>query len=285
MQTTNGSVQAPATVAVPGSLPLTASAATTGDVTGFVVLTRGADTRRIPFWFAGSAPRLGSEARPLLRKAGVYKGTTKGGPSRVSQYRYPAGDGTVFAGPERAYRVRVGRVANFGVVVLSGHVTPHVTFDGTEDHLAGYTALPLDLNPYRATYGNSVRAAAAVLPAAGVYDVVFDTRSAGDAGPFSFRLWIGDTKPPRLELRSARGGIDVTATDAGSGVDPASIKATVDGSAATATWHAGVIHVAARPGRHRLALTVSDYEETKNMEDVPPVLPNTATLRVSVRVR
>jgi hypothetical protein len=30
---------------------------------------------------------------------------------------------------------------------------------------------------------------------------------------------------------------------------------------------------------------VADYQETKNMEDVPPVLPNTATLRVSVNVR
>jgi len=285
MQTANGSVRAPSTVDVPGTLPLTATARSAGDVTGFVVLTRGADSRRIPFWFAGSAPRLGSEARPFLRKPGVYEGTTKGGPSRVSQYRYPAGDNTVFAGPERAYRVRVGRVANFGVVVLSGHVTPHVTFDGAEDHLTGYTALPLDLNPYRTTYGNSVPAAAAVLPAPGVYDVVFDTRSAADAGKFSFRLWIDDTKPPKLKVKSTRGGIDVRATDAGSGVDPASITATVDGSAATATWHAGVVHVAATPGRHRLALVVSDYEETKNMEDVPPVLPNTATLRVTVRVR
>jgi hypothetical protein len=29
----------------------------------------------------------------------------------------------------------------------------------------------------------------------------------------------------------------------------------------------------------------SDYQEAKNMENVPPILPNTATLRVTVVVR
>jgi hypothetical protein len=32
-------------------------------------------------------------------------------------------------------------------------------------------------------------------------------------------------------------------------------------------------------------LQVGDYQENKNMEDVAPVLPNTATLRVTARVR
>jgi hypothetical protein len=31
-------------------------------------------------------------------------------------------------------------------------------------------------------------------------------------------------------------------------------------------------------------LHVSDYQETKNMEDVPPILPNTTTLRATVTV-
>jgi subtilisin family serine protease len=285
MQTQAGTVTAPATVAVPGTLQLTATAgSTTADVTGFVVLTRGADVRRIPFWFESSAARLASEVRPFLTKPGIYKGTTKGGPTRVSEYRYPVGR-VRYAGPERAYRVRVGRVANFGVVVLSGKVTAHVTFDGAEDHQVGYTSLPLDFNPYRASYGNRVAASAALLPAPGVYDIVFDTRSAADAGPFSFRLWINDTKPPRLKLGSLQGGIAVAAADAGSGVDPSAITATVDGTIASTRFSKGVIHIAATPGTHRLVLTVADYQETKNNEDVGPVLPNTATLRVSVRVR
>jgi subtilisin family serine protease len=285
MQTGNGSVQAPSTVDVPGVLPLTATSSAAGDATGFVVLTQGDNVRRIPFWFEGSAPKLASEVRTLLPKAGVYKGTTKGRPSRVSQYRYPTGSRLAYNGPERAYRVHVGRVANFGVVVLSGHVTAHVTFDGAEDHISGYPSLPTDINPYRDTYGNTVRVSAALLPAPGTYDIVFDSRSPDEAGPFSFRLWVNDTKPPKLKLRSVHGGIDIAATDAGSGVDPTSIHATVDGKAVPTTWRHGVIHIELDPGRHTLVLRVADYQETKNMETVPPILPNTATLRVSVKVR
>ena len=32
-------------------------------------------------------------------------------------------------------------------------------------------------------------------------------------------------------------------------------------------------------------MTVADYQETKNMEDVGPILPNTRTLRTSYLVR
>jgi subtilisin family serine protease len=286
-QTGAAMIAAPTTVTVPGPLPLTATAgATTGDVTGFVVLTHGADARRIPFWLDVSAPRLASEPRPLLIRPGVVNGTTVGAPSLVSRYRYPTGGDVAYPGPERAYRVRItGHPANLGVVVLSGRVTPHVTFDGDEDHLTGYPALPLDINPYRKSYGDHVRVAGAVLPAPGVYDLVFDTTSAAAAGPFTFRWWLGDTTPPRLRLRSSRGAVVVSAVDAGSGVDPSSIAATVDGRAASATWHGGTITIPATPGRHRLVLHVADYQETKNMEDVPPVLPNTATLRATVRVR
>ena len=287
MQTALGSVQAPPTVTVPGTLALTAVAgATSGDVTGFVVVTRGTDVRRIPFWFEASAPKLASEARPSLPKPGVYKGTTLHAPSRVVQYRYPTGSRANFNGPERAYRVRIKPgVANFGVVVLSGRVTAHVTFDGAEDHITGYESMPVDLNPYRSTYGDGIPVSAALLPAPGVYDIVFDSRSATDAGPFSFRLWINDTTPPKLKVQSTHGGIRVSATDAGSGVDPSSVHAFVDGKSATASWLGGVIHVAARPGRHRLVLTAADYQEAKNNEDIGPLFPNTATLRVTVRVR
>ena len=102
------------------------AAAATGDVTGFVVLTRGADVRRIPFWFDGRAPKLGREAHIALTRAGTYRGTTKGGPSLVSVYRYPTGGDVTYAGPERAYRVRDHRAspANFGAVVTVGARRP-----------------------------------------------------------------------------------------------------------------------------------------------------------------
>jgi subtilisin family serine protease len=287
VQQGGGIVTVPATVTVPGDLVVSAQGGpTAGDVMGFVLLSNGTETRRIPFWFATVTPKLADEPKILLKKTGTYRGTTLYAPSLVTSYRYPtAGDG-LYPGPERAYRVAIsGRPANFGVVVTSGSVTPHITFDGSEDRLAGYAALPLDLNPYRSSFGAAVGVSGVVLPAAGVYDIVFDTRSAARAGTFTFRYWVNDVTPPTLRVRSLRGGIVVAATDAGSGVDPASIVASLDGKTVRPAYAAGEIRIAARKGRHRLVLTVADNQETKNMEDVPPILPNTATLRATVRVR
>ena len=36
------------------------------------------------------------------------------------------------------------------------------------------------------------------------------------------------------------------------------------------------------PGRHEVTISAADYQETKNMEDVGPVLPNTRVLRTTV---
>jgi hypothetical protein len=284
LQESGGTLTVPPTVDLPGSLSVTATGGTSaGDAAGFVVLTHGTDVRRIPFWFRTSAPKLAGEPKIALSKPGIYHGTTAGAPSLISAYRYPTGGDRLYPGPERAYRIRLSSaVANAGVVVLSGNVYPHVTFDGEEDHLAGYTALPVDINPYRDGYGSRRRIAGVVLPGAGSYDVVFDTLARG--GPFTFRYWVNDVKPPVLRLRSTRGGITVSATDAGSGVDPASIEATLDGKHVAAGFAAGRIHMAATRGQHTVVLSVADYQETKNMEDVPPILPNTATLRVTVRV-
>ena len=285
---TAAGVTVPATVTVPGTLTVTATAgAQAQTVSSFVVLSNGTESRRIPFWFATSTPKLGTEPARTLTAPGTYTATTVGGASLVSDYRYPTGGEPSYPGPERVFRFRLTKnVANFGVVVTSGHAVPHVVIGTSEDHLAGYTGLPLDLNPYRKQYGASRAIAGAVLPAPGVYSIVFDTTSAARAGRFTFRFWVNDTTPPRLRLTSSRGAIVVTATDRGSGVDPASIAATLDGHNVPAKLGTdGTIRIAAAPGRHALSVTASDYQETKNMEDVPPVLPNTATLTASVLVR
>jgi subtilisin family serine protease len=278
----------PPAVTAPGPLAVqaTTSAATTGDESGFVVLTRGTDVRRIPFWVGVSTPKLTAEKASTLTKPGTYTGTTVGGSSLVSHYRYPTEGDASYPGPERVYRLAVtGAPANVGVVVTSGTAVPHIVIGADENHVAGYTALPLDLNPYRNQYGDPRRVAGVVLPAAGTYEVVFDTPTGLKPGPFTFHLWIGDSTPPRLRLASLKGGIRVTATDAGAGVDPASLTATVDGRTVTPTWRDGQIVVAARPGRHRLVVSAADYQETKNMEDVARILPNTATLSATVTVK
>jgi len=38
-------------------------------------------------------------------------------------------------------------------------------------------------------------------------------------------------------------------------------------------------------GLHKFSVTAADYQETKNMEDVGPILPNTTTLSASFVVR
>jgi hypothetical protein len=242
--------------------------------------------RRIPFWFLVSAPRLASERKLVLGKPGTYRGTTAGAPARITRYRYPTAGDVDYPGPERAYRlVSTGKVANFGVVVTRGHAVPHVTFDSSEDRLAGYVALPSDLNPYRKSYGAPVRVAGVDSPAAGAYDVVFDTRSAAQAGPFTFRYWVNDVTPPRLRASGARGGVVISATDAGAGVDPSSIEVKLDGRAVKTRGKPSALHVTAAKGRHALVVTASDYQETKNMENVARILPNTRTLVTSVVVR
>jgi hypothetical protein len=214
----------------------------------------------------------------------VYKGTTIGGPSLISMYRYPTGGDVVYPGPERAYRVVVsGKPANVGVVVLSGHATPHVTFDGSEDRLAGYVGLPLDLNPYRKTYGLTVPIGGVDVPAAGPYDIVFDTRAVSQAGAFTFRYWVNDVTPPKLKVTVVRRAIVVTANDAGSGVDPSTFAVTIDGH--KVSTRGTMVNKPTSKGKHKVVVSASDYQEAKNMENVPPILPNTATRRVTVVVR
>jgi hypothetical protein len=296
-----------ATVNVPGKLTLgvdVARLARAGDASGFVVLTRGGATRRFPYWFRVSVPRLGTEGHTLLRRSGVYRGNTRGRPARVNSYRYPSAPGPLgvtqrLAGPEQVFRFTVrGRVANAGAVVVSqargSHVSPRLVRAGNEDRLAGYTGLPLRLNPYQPGFFALVPAVGVFRPAPGAYDLVFDTTSRRAAGRFSFRFWINDTSPPsaRLLTRSVAQGTPLLLRvgDRGSGVDPATLLAVVDGSYRRVVWDkahglVGIRIPTLGRGTHKLVFTVSDYQEAKNNENAGLTLPNTRKLTTSFRVR
>ena len=295
----------PPSVSAPGALDLSAAvtaAAAEGDLTGFVRLTRGADERRIPFWLRVTRPGLGAAATVPLRSPGLYRGDTRGKTSLASRYRYPdvpAGGvvSAVLQGPEQVFRLTLTRpVANFGVVIVrrdgAARVEPRVISAGDENRLTGYAALPVDLNPYLAQFGAPVLAAGAVRPQSGTYDVVFDSPTDAGAGSFGFRFWIDDTKPPTatLERNRVRRGIPliVRAADAGAGLDPTTLKVTVDGIVRRARLESGKVRIATsglRRGTHRLRLQVSDYQESRNMENVPPILPNTRVLTTPVVIR
>jgi subtilisin family serine protease len=302
-------VTVPPAVTVPGRLDVAASASASApeaDVTGFVVLTLGATTRRIPFWFRVESPKLGTEPATALTAPGVHKGQMRGKRSLVTSYRYPADPRSVpaAAGPEQVFRVRITRpVANFGVVLLSSTTatrfrpSPRVVAAGDENRLTGNAGLPLVINPYLDSFGAPRPVAGAIRPVPGSYDVVFETPVAvtpSGAGPgaYTFRYWVNDISPPsvRLLTRTVKPGarLRLAVTDSGSGVDPQSLVATVDGKAAAVRYGAGratVILAGVAGGRHRIAFKAADYQELKNMENVPQILPNTRSFTATFTVR
>jgi hypothetical protein len=79
--------------------------------------------------------------------------------------------------------------------------------------------------------------------------------------------------------------VTVAASDAGSGVDWSSATATVDGKAGSFSVARGHLTVRAAKGRHAVVVTVGDYQEAKNMEDVAKILPNTGRVAATVTVR
>jgi subtilisin family serine protease len=296
----------PATVHVPGALAyqvVVPERAAQGDVAGYVVLRRGQNVRRIPFFGYVTAAAIESERAIPLTTRGVHAGTTRGNPRLVARYRYPADPSgidvsTVLAGPEAVYRVRIrGRVANFGVVVTKRahgvQVEPRVVSGQDENRLTGYAGLPFARSPYLDdAYFVPELAAGAITPSPGTYSVVFDSPTPAGAGRFRFRFWVNDVTPPTLRIRSravvAGQPLMIAATDAGSGVAPGFIVASVDGRRARETFEAGIVRVRTHGlavGAHRLRLVVPDYQETKNTENVARILPNTRILTTTFTVR
>jgi subtilisin family serine protease len=300
----NGSVvTVPATVTVPGTLQVDATpSAVDAEHSGWIVLARGEERRRIPFWYRTGTPALASAKPAALRKPGLYRANTKGGTTRVRAYAYPQrptglGFSTQLPGPERIFRITLARpVVNFGVVVTSRarnvRVEPRIVRAGDERRLTGYPALPFNLNPYLRIFGEPVLASGAILPAKGAYDVVFDSPSAARAGAFTFRYWVNDVTPPALRLQSRtvrrNGALVLVASDRGSGVDPASLVVRLNGGEEAATYSRGRITIPVGPlrkGRYALRVQISDYQESRNMENVARILPNTRVLQTTFVVR
>jgi hypothetical protein len=173
-------------------------------------------------------------------------------------------------------------------------VSPRLVRGGNEDELAGYTGLPLRLNPYLPSFFGLVPAVGVFRPAPGTYDLVFDTASRRTAGRFTFRFWLNDTTPPAVGLLTPsirRGGsLLLRVLDRGSGVDPSTMLGSVDKHFRRLVWDSrhGLVQVrlpSLAPGRHTLVFTVSDYQESKNNENGSTVLPNTRTFTRAFTVR
>jgi subtilisin family serine protease len=292
-------VKVPATANVPGTLQVRVSVprnAAERDVSGFITLSRGGNSLRVPFWYRVERPKLPLAPHVTLRRTGVYKGDTRRGRARVTSYRYPdippgaLSFPTRLPGRELVYRFHVRRrVANFGVAVLSRApgvtVEPRIVRGNNENRLAGETALPFDVNPYRNSTGRHRLVSAVLFPTPGIYDIVFDTPRRGRPGRFTFRIWQGDTTPPIARVLGVRGrALQLRLSDGGSGVDPTTITARVNGTERDFSYVKGVARVSLnglRTGRHTLILTVADFQEVKNNENVAGILPNTRRFQAS----
>ena len=296
-------VAVPAQVVVPGTLALDlTTGAREGELAGAVVLRRNGVARRIPVWGHVAVAHLAAAQAPVLQRPGNYAGNTRGRASRVDIYRYPEvpAGGIVTSrlrGPEQVFRVLLPRrVANVGVVITSRapgvRVEPRFVENGDENRLTGYAALPFDLNPYVDEFEDPVLAAGAIMPAPGTYAVVFDSPSRAGAGTFRFRFWVDDTSPPTARLvgrtvATAR-PIRFRVSDAGAGVDPGSLDASIDGRTVGARLVGNEVRISTHgvaPGRRRVRLSLADYQETRNMENVARILPNTRVVTASVTVR
>jgi subtilisin family serine protease len=284
------------------ALGLTVSrTAAAGNGAGFVVLTRGADVRRVAFWFHVEVPKLQLDPHRILRGPGLYHGDTAGKASRVSSYRYPQrglalGVPTRLGGPEQVFRFTLRRqVANFGVVIVHRapgmKVSPRLVAGNDENRVVGYTGIPASLDPYQG-FDRAEPVVGAVLPNPDTYEFVFDTPTGAKPGAFAFRFWVNDTSPPSIRLLDHKDRIGrpirVSVNDSGSGVDPRSFHAKVGGKSVRVTFADGVLLLRTKrlhAGTQTVTVRASDYQETKNMEDVGPVLPNTRVLHTTVTLR
>ena len=249
-------------------------------------------------------PRRGAEtrARPAPDPATGRASTTETPPGRrrasppIAIRRALGGVPTRLGGPEQVFRFTLRRqVANFGVVVVSHapgiRVSPRLVTGNDENRVVGFTGIPASLNPYQG-FDQAEPVVGAVLPDPGTYEFVFDTPTGAKPGAFTFRFWVNDTTPPSIRLldRTATIGrpIRVAVRDSGSGVDPRSLHAKVGGKPVRLRYADGVLLLRTNglpAGKRAVTVRASDYQETKNMEDIGPVLPNTRVLHATVTLR
>ena len=82
--------------------------------------------------------------------------------------------------------------------------------------------------------------------------------------------------------------VRIRVSDTGAGIDPGSIEATVDGRTVRASLRNGIVSVptdSLTVGDHRLRVELGDYQETRNMENVARILPNTRVVSTRITVR
>jgi minor extracellular serine protease Vpr len=319
-----GATIAPATTSVtlaPGDtvdLPIVASApytAPSGDDYGFLVLTRGADRVRIPYYFSVQYPQIGRAPRDTIRANQL--GDTSNGTSYVSQYRFPTEPfgpppfyfGKPFNedGAEQVYTVRVSEhVANAGVAVVAAEpdtlIEPWFLGSLNEDDVQGYQGTPVNVNGLTFEYQFDNGAAAVDFPREGRYFVAVDSRADPYTnlplrGQYILHAWQNDVTPPRFRFLTkvvtpGRPLLAAIATDRGAGIDPLSLvigykqtlllAALYDPGSGLVIWALdGAPKIGL--GKTSLLAIASDYQESKNIDQAGNLLPNSAFRSIRLR--
>jgi hypothetical protein len=163
-----------------------------GNGAGFVVLTRGADVRRVAFWFHVEVPRLQLDPHRILRGPGLYHGDTAGKASRVSVLPLSAArPGSRSADPARragagvpVHPAAAGReLRDRDRAPCAGNeVSPRLVAGNDENRVVGYTGIPASLNPYQG-FDRAEPVVGAVLPDPGTSSSSSTRRLARSRAP------------------------------------------------------------------------------------------------------
>ena len=280
-----------------------------GENYGFVVLSKGDVTRRVPYLFLVSNPKLAAApVVPLLR---TQTGDTRTGVDRVDVYRYPAApfgnapDQPLMDedGAETVYGTFLDRPAvNIGVSILTqtpgAQIDPWYLGSLDESTVQGDAGTPIDVNALTYDYLAPVGAAGASFPRQGQFYVAVDSGRArftgkSAAGAYVLRSWVNDVTPPSLQLLTTRVSagrptLVFHTFDTQSGVDPSSLAIGYQGILVAAAAYDPVTGLAVFPlpgnapalraGTVNARMISSDYQEAKNIDTVgPSIMPNTRT--------
>ena len=311
------------TVAVPPGgeidLPVVARAAAgapSGEDYGFVVLQKGAVTRRVPYFFLVDHPALAGA--PVVQLAKSQSGDTRNGLDRVDAYRYPVAPfgnapdspAMIENGAETVYVTAVAKpAANAGVSVIQetrgARIDPWYLSAEDENTVQGYAGTPVDVNALTYDYLVAIGAAGVSFPRQQTFYVAVDSgtdRFTGrsEPGRYLLRSWVNDVTPPTVKLLTTRvsGGrptIVLQTFDSQSGVDPLSLTIGYRGVLVGATSYDPVTGIGVfplpqtapelKPGSAQLRMVSSDFQEAKNIDTVgPSIMPNTRTATTRLNV-
>jgi subtilisin family serine protease len=303
------------------SLPVTvrvAADATTGNDFGFVDLTNGSVTRRIPYAFTVERPALASA--PVTPIKEIQTGTTRGGASRVSVYCCPSepfgppadyvGAPMNESGAEHLYSIDIQQpVSNFGVSIAAESpgalVDPWILGSKDENDVQGYAGTPVNVNSLMFDGNVDIGVAGGQFPTLQRYYVAVDSRSdpftnKPQSGQYALHAWIDDVTPPAVrflttKVSAGRPLIVAQAVDDQSGVDPLSIALGYDNRLVAPSAYdptSGLVLIGLPPAAPALKagtvaadLQVSDNQESKNINTFgSDVLPNTAFADAKLKV-